>query len=404
MTDSHVPSPGSNPAVIRRKRLTWLAGGLVAAAAIGGIWTVLSDDTLRATDDAYVGGQVVSVTPQVSGTVIRILADNTDRISAGALLVEIDPTDAKVELASAEAQLAQAVRSVRGLYASDARFNADIRVRQADINKARADLAKARADFRERQSIAGTGAVSAEDVRHAADAVHIAEAVLASAEAALGSAEQARAQALAQVDGLGAVLDTHPTVQNAAQRVRAATLAVERTRIPAPVSGMVAQRMVQLGRRVAPGDRLMAVVPLDRLWVDANFKEIQLKGVCPGQPATVTADIYGKAVVYHGHVEDMEAGTGAAFALLPAQNATGNWIKVVQRVPVRIGLDPTELARNPLRIGMSAKVEINAGVCDPKLAMERKPKTDDNAVLYEAQAAAADTRVSDIVAANIGGR
>lgn len=397
------PVPASdNRAALRRKRLIGLAGVLALAAAAWGGWTWLAGGALRTTDDAYVGGHVVSVTPQVSGTVIRVLADDTDRVEAGALLVEIDPTDAKTELAAAEAQLAQAVRSARGLYADDARFDADIRNREADLARTRADLAKVRADFRERRAIASTGAVTGEEVRHAEDAVHIGDAATAAAEAALASAIQAKARAHAQVDG--ATLRTQPAVEAAAERVRAAILALERTRIVAPVAGMVALRSVQLGRRVAPGDRLMAVVPLDRLWVDANYKETQLKGVCPGQPAMVTADLYGSSVAYHGRVEDIEAGSGAAFALLPAQNATGNWIKVVQRVPVRIGLDPKDLARAPLRIGLSTTVEIDAGDCDPKAAAERKPEKDDDAALYEAQSATADARVAAIIAANVGER
>jgi membrane fusion protein (multidrug efflux system) len=402
MTEPSPVPPKDNRAAVRRKRLKWLAGAAVLAAGAWGSWSWLNGGGVRTTDDAYVGGHVVSVTPQISGTVIRILADNTDRVEAGTLLVEIDPTDAKTELADAEAQLGQAVRAVRGLYADDARYDADIRARQADLAKARADLTKGRADFRERQAIAKTGAVTGEEVRHAEDAVHIGEAATAATEAALASAIQAKARAHAQVEN--ATLRTQPTVEAAAERVRAAVLTLERTRIFAPVSGMVAQRSVQLGRRVAPGDRLMAVVPLDRLWIDANYKETQLKGVCPGQPATVTADVYGTSVVYHGRVEDIEAGSGVAFALLPAQNATGNWIKVVQRVPVRVGLDPKELAHAPLRIGMSTTVEIDAGACDPRAADERKPKKDDDAALFESQSAAADARVDDIIAANIGDR
>jgi membrane fusion protein (multidrug efflux system) len=387
MIDTTPSSPKPTSAAVRRKRLIWLTGAVFLAACAWGSWTYFSG-AIRSTDDVYVGSHVVQVTPQVAGTVIRVLADNTDRVAAGSLLVETDPTDAKVELAAAEAQLAQEVRTVRGLYASDARYDAEIRVRQADLNKVRADL-------RERRAIAGTGAVTGEDVRHAADAVR-------SAEATLESANQARAQAFAQIDGT--TLASHPAVQTAAQRVREAVLAVERSRIAAPVSGMIAQRTVQLGRRVAPGDRLMAVVPLDQLWVDANFKEVQLKGVCPGQSATVTADIYGKSVVYHGRVEDIEAGTGAAFALLPAQNATGNWIKVVQRVPVRVSIDQTDLTCHPLRIGMSTKVEIKTGPCDPQSAANRKPKIDDASALYDAQAAAADARVAEIIAASTGVR
>jgi len=386
MTDTNQSQADLSPSAVRRKRLTLVAGVLVIGAIAWGAWVLFSNGAERSTDDAYVGGQVVQVTPQVTGTVTRVFADNSDRVVAGAPLVEIDPADAKIELSAAEAQLAQAVRTVRGLYASDARYDADIGVRQTELDRARADLSA-------RKAIAGTGAVTGEDVRHAADAVH-------QAEAALKSAQEMRNQALTQI--VGSTVATHPTVQAAAQRVRAAELAVRRSIIVAPVSGMVAQRMVQLGRRVAPGDRLMAVVPLDDLWVDANFKEVQLKGVCPMQPAKVTADIYGKSVVYNGHVEDVEAGTGSSFALLPAQNATGNWIKVVQRVPVRISLDPADLARNPLRIGMSTEVSITVGNCDPKVYTDRKPKTDDASTLYDAQAAAADARVREIVAANLG--
>lgn len=405
MNDTSSPSLKVPPrATIRRKRLILLTCILVVASGAWGGWTLLSGNTIRTTDDAYVGGHVVPITPQISGTVTRILADNTDRISAGSLLAEIDSTDAKTELTAAEAQLAQAIRTVRSLYANDARFEADTRARRADFDKARADLEKVQADLRERREIAGTGAVTGEDVRHAADAVRMAEAALASSQAILESAKQARLQTLALVDGKGATLVSHPAVQAAGQRVRAAALAVERCKLLAPVSGMVVQRTVQPGRRVAPGDRLMAVVPLDRLWVDANLKETQLKGVCSGQPATVTVDVYGKSVVYHGHVEDVEAGTGAAFALLPAQNATGNWIKVVQRIPVRIRLDPNELARAPLRIGMSTKVNIDVSSCDSGAVTRRQPKKDDVAALYEAQSAAADARVAKIIAANIGRR
>jgi len=386
MTDTQTSQAPSSPSTIRRKRLTVVAGIVALGAIAWGVWSLLSNDAERYTDDAYIGGQVVQVTPQVTGTVTRVFADNSDRVVAGAPLVEIDPADAAIELSTAEAQLAQAVRTVRGLYAGDARYDAEIAVRQADLDRARAD-------FGARKAIAGTGAVTGEEVRHAADTLH-------AAEAALQSAQAMHAQALTQI--AGATVATHPTVQAAAQRLRAAELAVRRSIIVAPVSGMVAQRMVQLGRRVSPGDGLMAVVPLTQLWVDANFKEVQLKGVCPRQPATITADIYGKSVVYHGQVEDVEAGTGSSFALLPAQNATGNWIKVVQRVPVRISIDSADLARNPLRIGMSAEVRITTGQCDPKTDAGRKPQVDDAASLYDAQAADADARVKAIIVANLG--
>lgn len=354
MTDTST-SPAVNPAAVRRKRLLLFAGGLgIFALGLGG-YTWLSDGNSRSTDDAYVNGDIVAVTPQVTGTVTRIGVDNSDRVTAGTPLVEIDPTDARVELASAEADLARAVRNVRGLFATDARMNAEIGVAQANLDKARADL-------QQRQAIAGTGAVTGEDVRHARDAVR-------SAEASVTAAREARAQARALTNGT--TLASHPDVQAAAERVRAAALALARVRVVAPVGGMIAQRSVQLGRRIAPGERLMAVVPLDKLWVDANFKEVQLDGICPGQTAIVTADVYGSHVTYHGTVNDIEAGSGAAFSLLPAQNATGNWIKVVQRVPVRIWLDPAEIMKHPLRIGMSTDVEVDTHSCPSGRSVQR---------------------------------
>jgi membrane fusion protein, multidrug efflux system len=383
---SDKPVPPADPVAVRRKRLVLFAGVAVVVAGAWGASRLLSDPSRRSTDDAYVGGHVVQVTAQVAGTVTRISADDTDRVGAGDLLVELDGADAGIELTAAAARLAQAVRNVRGLFASDARFDAEVRVRQTE-------LFKAQYDFKSRQKIASAGAVTGEEVRHAADAVR-------TAQAALALAERARAEAMTRTNG--ATLISNPAVQIAAERVRAAALAVERTHIASPLGGMVAQRSVQLGRRVSPGDRLMAVVPLDRLWVDANFKEVQLKGVCPGLPAKVTADLYGRKVVYHGRVQGVEAGTGAAFALLPAQNATGNWIKVVQRVPVRIGLESAELLRNPLRLGMSTEVEVEAGDCDPK-APSRPPAVSDAAELYADQSRAADAAVNRIIAQNVRG-
>ncbi|MBO9695352.1 MAG: efflux RND transporter periplasmic adaptor subunit [Sphingopyxis sp.] len=387
MSDTSSEGATPVPAAIRRKRLLWFGGGIAVVACGWGLYTLFSGSDLRSTDNAYVGGHIVQVTPQVAGTVTRVLADNTDLVPAGTPLVEIDPADARVELAAAEAELAQAVRNVRGLFAADARYGAEITVAQAGLDKARAD-------WRERKAIAASGAVTGEEVRHAGDAVR-------TAEASLASARQARIEALAQISGSS--LASHPGVRAAAERVRAAALTVERSHILAPASGMIAQRSIQLGHRAAPGEALMAVVPLDRLWIDANFKEVQLKGICPGQPATVTADVYGRSVVYHGRVVGMEAGTGAAFALLPPQNATGNWIKVVQRVPVRIALDPVELARKPLRIGMSTEVTIDAGHCDRRAAPRRTAQVGGTDI-YDAQAKAADRRVAAVIAANIDAR
>jgi membrane fusion protein (multidrug efflux system) len=386
MNDTTSPSVAPDPATVRRKRLLILGGCLTALAIGWGSHVLLSGDNSRSTDDAYVNGHVIAITPQVAGAVIRIEADNSDRVVVGATLVEIDPTDAKLALASAEAELARATRNVRGLFAVEARFDAEIRVAQAKLDKARADL-------KARQAIAGTGAITGEELRHASDDV-------LSAEASLQSAREARAQAFAQTGG--ASLSSHPEVQAAVERVRAAALALARSRIAAPVGGMVAQRSVQLGRRVAPGDRLMSVVPLDELWIEANFKEVELDGICPGQPASVTADIYGSKVTYHGRVDDIEAASGAALALLPAQNATGNWIKVVQRVPVRIHLDAAELAAHPLRIGLSTKVTVDTTRCDPKT--RANSVSAEYMALRDAQTLEADATVARVIAANTGGR
>jgi len=372
---------------VRKKRLAITAVAVILVGAGWGAWHLASDGATRTTDDAYVNGHVAQVTPQVAGVVTRVFADNTDRVAAGAPLVEIDSTDARIELAAAEAQLAQAVRTARGLFAANARYDADVKLRETE-------LAKVQADFQARRALAGTGAVTGEEVRHARDNVSTAQAALAAAK------EQSK-QAHALVDGM--TVESHPTVTAASARVHAAEVALARTVVRAPVGGMIAQRTVQLGRRVAPGDRMMAVVPLERLWVDANFKEVQLDGVCPGQRATVTADIYGKSIVYHGLVEDVEAGSGASFALLPAQNATGNWIKVVQRVPVRIAIAPADLAAHPLRIGMSTVVKIHADACDPKRTASRDRRVDDAAAVYAAEEQSAHERIKAIVAANLGG-
>src|SRR5574337_1024816 len=289
----------------RRKRLLLALSAAFAAAGIayGAHWALVGR-YVEQTDDAYVAGNVVQITPQTAGTVLAIHADDTDFVQAGEPLVQLDEADAKVALDQAEAQLAQTVREVRTLFATS-------------------------------DALAGTGAVSGEELGHARTA-------LAAAEAALGTAREQLASNRALIDHT--TVEQHPNVARAAGRVREAWLAFERASIPAPVTGYVAKRSVQVGQRVAPGAPLMAVIPLDQVWVDANFKEGQLRQMRLGQPVTLTADVYGNKVEYHGKVAGLGAGTGSAFALLPAQNATGNWIKVVQRVPVRVALDAKELA------------------------------------------------------------
>ena len=370
--------------LLRRRRLWGFFSGLAALVVVALIWNELSPRGIESTDDAYIAGNILPVASQIPGTVTHILADNTAEVSAGELLIELDPTDARMDLARARAELLQAIRSARGLFANTERFAADVRLRQVESDKARADLGV-------RQALASSGVISKEELRHAQDAFN-------ASQAALLSAEKMRIQAIAQTDG--STITSNPSVQMATERLRAAALAVERTRVFAPAGGMVAQRNAQVGKRVGTGERLLTIVPLDQLWVDANFKEVQIKDIRPGQSATVTADIYGSSVVYHGKVAGVEAGTGSAFALLPPQNATGNWIKVVQRTPVRILLDPGELRRHPLRVGMSAAVSVDTGEA-ASASPPKRAAVGDVTAFYDAQARAADAVVRETLDAGL---
>ncbi|GAB3551577.1 EmrA/EmrK family multidrug efflux transporter periplasmic adaptor subunit [Noviherbaspirillum agri] len=317
---------------------------LFAAAGLAYLayWAMIAR-YIEETDNAYVQGNVVQVTPQVAGTVRKILADDTAIVKPGQPLVMLDTADADVALAQAEAQLAQTVREVRTLYATQAQAGATLAMRESELARARDDLAR-------RKALAGSGAVSGEEIHHA-------ESAVSTALAAVNAAREQLASGRALTDGT--TVANHPNVQRAVARVQEAMLAQARATLYAPTGGEVAKRNVQVGQRVAPGTPLMAIVPLDALWVDANFKESQLREIRVGQPVKLTADVYGSKVQYDGKVAGFAAGTGAAFSLLPAQNATGNWIKVVQRVPVRITLDPKQLAEHPLRVGLSMRAEVD---------------------------------------------
>jgi membrane fusion protein (multidrug efflux system) len=337
------------PAVgfFQTRRGRWLGIAAVAFGLIGslafGYWYFYGRN-YQDTDDAYVAGDLVNVVSQVSGTVVSIGADETDLVEAGQELVRLDNTDAEIALRDSEARLARAVRQTRTVFANRDQLEAVVAQRRADLNKAQSDLDR-------RKDLTSTGAVSAEELSHARDALSAARDGLVAAEKNLAAS--------AALTGQTGVSD-NPDVQAAATEVERAYLAVRRTSIRAPVSGYVAKRAVQLGERVAPGGQpLLSIVPLERLRVEANFKEVQLSQMRIGQPVSVIADLYGAHVEYHGTVAGLGLGTGAAFALLPAQNATGNWIKVVQRVPVRIALDPKELAAHPLRVGLSTKVQVD---------------------------------------------
>jgi membrane fusion protein (multidrug efflux system) len=337
-------SPNATPPAASGKRKLWLALlgiGVVIGSAAYGAYYITYGQYHESTDDAYVNGNLVELTPQVTGTVNAVNTDDTQIVKVGDPVVTLDPADSRIALLNAEAALGQAVRKVSTLYVNNDYYAANVAQRASD-------LARAQDDLQRRVAVASTGAVSAEDVSHARDAV-------ASAQAALDAARQQAQSNHALTDRTS--VEQHPDVQAAAAKVRDAYLNYARNTLPAPVTGYVAQRSVQVGERVGPGTPLMSIVPLDGVWVDANFKEVQLRRMRIGEPVTMTADVYGSKVKYHGRVIGFSAGTGSAFATLPAQNATGNWIKIVQRLPVRIQFDQKELEAHPLRIGLSMQVD-----------------------------------------------
>ncbi|WP_314374264.1 efflux RND transporter periplasmic adaptor subunit [Sphingomonas paucimobilis] len=388
MSDTEAATPAMQSSIggkpkARRMGLTILVIVVVLAAIVWAVFHFLLAKPEEETDDAYVAGDVVSITARDPGTVLAIHADNTQTVKAGAPLLDLDPATADVGLASAAAQLAQAVRSTRADFTK-------VNQSGAAIVQAQAELARAQSDYARRRGAAAEGAVSGEELSHAADAVKVATANLN-----LARAQAAQARTAVQ----GTQVGNNPAVMAAIAAYRRAAITRNHMHIIAPIDGVVAQRTVQVGQQVAAGTPLMAVVPLDRLWVDANFRETQLKDIRIGQPATITADMYGGKIVYHGKVIGLGAGSGNAFALLPPQNASGNWIKIVQRVPVRIGLNANELRQNPLRVGLSATVTVDtADQRGPRIGTAatqayRTPATDANDPAVEA-------RIARIIAAN----
>jgi membrane fusion protein, multidrug efflux system len=387
----------------RRKALSTLAAIVVVAGAGWGAYEWLVASHYESTDNAYVQGNVIQITPQITGTVMSIMADDTDFVKAGQPLVRLDPADARVALDQAEAALAQTVRQVRTLYLNNGSLAAQVALREADIVKARSDIARAEDDLQRRKALSGNGAVSKEELNHAETALSNAKSALSAAQAGVTAAKEQLASNQSLTEGTS--VQQHPSVLAAAAKVREAYLATQRVDIPAPVDGYVAKRTVQLGQRVAAGTPMMSVVPLDQVWVDANFKEVQLRSIRLGQPVKLTADVYGTKVQYSGKVEGLGVGTGAAFALLPAQNATGNWIKVVQRVPVRIALDAEQLKANPLRVGLSMDAEVDVSSKDGQmLATAPRPKALSQTQVYSALDRGADAEVQRIIAANLGSK
>ncbi|MBC8732124.1 EmrA/EmrK family multidrug efflux transporter periplasmic adaptor subunit [Paraburkholderia sp. UCT2] len=369
----------------RKRMMTLLVIVILIAAVAYGLYYFLVARFHEDTDDAYVSGNVVQITPQVTGTVIAVNADDTQVVKAGDPLVVLDPADARVALEQAEANLAQVVRQVRGLFADDSQYEARVAASQADLSRAQDDLKR-------RMTVAQTGAVSQEEISHARDSVK-------SAQAALDAAKQQLAANRALT--ANTTIADHPNVQAAAAKLRDAYLNHARNTLPAPVTGYVAKRSVQVGQRVSPGSPLMAIVPLHDVWVEANFKEVQLKHMRIGQPVELTADVYGSSVPYHGKVVGFSAGTGSAFSLLPAQNATGNWIKVVQRLPVRISLDPQELEKHPLRIGLSMQADVNIKD-DTGGQLGQAPSTVYQTNVFDKYGAEADAEIARIISENAG--
>jgi len=349
------------------------------------LWTFVFS-TREKTDNAYVGGNQVALSSQVPGTVVAILTDDTQHVTAGQVLVKLDPTDADVRLRQTSSALAQAVRQVRQQNASVSEADATIAAREVDLRKAEADLKR-------HIPLVAAQAESPETVQHMRDSV-------AQAQAALNAAKAQAKSARASVEGTD--IANNPAVMQARANFRSAWIAAQRNTIVAPVSGYVAQRSVQLGASIVPGQQLMTIVPLHDLWIDANFKENQLRHIRIGQPVKISTDLYGGSAEYHGKVIGLGAGTGSVFSLLPAQNATGNWIKVVQRVPVRIALDNNELDQHPLRVGLSTDVTVDiTNDKGPALASAPTQPAAQTSV-YDEVAAQADAEAEKIIRANLG--
>jgi membrane fusion protein (multidrug efflux system) len=362
----HTPHPKQ-----RRRMLTILGAVVLIGVGLYAIYTLLFAGHSVSTDNAYVGADSAEVTPLVSGPVAKVLVLETQVVKAGDPLVVLDDSDAKIAVAQAQAALGEAERKVQGYFANDTALVGQVTARKADIqrtealvNSAKSDLERATTDLQRRQALISSGAVSGDELTIAQNRLDQAKAALASAQAANA---QARATLVTAIGSrkinaaliAGGDVNSNPEVLAARAKLQSAELALKRTTLYAPYDGVISRKNVQVGQQVEVGKPLMLVVPIQAAYVDANFKEVQLEDVHPGQPVTLTSDLYGGSVKFHGKVRGFAGGTGSAFSLIPAQNASGNWIKVVQRVPVRIDLDPAELAKHPLRIGLSMKAVID---------------------------------------------
>ena len=388
---------------------------VVVIAIIAGVMYYLNGRWYESTDDAYVQGNIIQITPQVGGTVVGIFADDGDFVHAGDTLIRLDQTEAEVALNEAKAALAKTVREVRSLYsqASGAKATsgaqlAMVQAQESAVKGTKTALDKAQADYNRRQKLVKSGAISEEESAHARDVFLQAQSQY---QSALSQLEATRSQLTASEQNAevsnalvaGTLINQHPDILVAEAKLKAAYLTFVRSTITAPADGYVAKRAAQVGQRVAAGSAMMAVVPLKNVWIYANFKETQMKDMRIGQPVTITSDLYGDDVTYDGVISSLGIGTGSAFALLPAQNATGNWIKIVQRIPVRVEFaKPEQLEKHPLRIGMSMFVEADLHNTDGAvLATGVNPNSKLQTTIYDQQVAAADRLIADIVQQNL---
>ncbi|MEB0225266.1 efflux RND transporter periplasmic adaptor subunit [Pseudomonas sp. 10S4] len=382
-TQTSSPVDPAHPKASYRPQLLLILGIVLLMATLG-IWYLLGLGT-ESTDDAYVDGNIVQVTSQVSGTVTVISGDNTDHVDAHSPLVTLNAVDAEIQFERAKSNLARAVRQARTQYYQVQQLEAEVSQRQNDVNKAQDDV-------RRRSQLAASGAVSREEISHA-------EEVLKNALAGLDGTRHALAVRLAMVDNT--TLRTHPDVLVAAANLRDACIALHRSQIYSPVTGVITKRSVQVGQRINPGVALMSVVPIDQVWVNANFKESQIQDLRIGQPVVLRADAYSRKVIFHGSIVGLDAGTGSAFSLMPAQNATGNWIKVTQRVPVRIALQPQEIADNPLRLGLSMRVSVDTNDTSGQVLNKKTPAQPAYSTnIFENELKDANDVVEQVISAN----
>lgn len=382
MSDAAAKAPAGDPPAVdpdvsaarKAARRIWLQRLVVGLAVVGSLWGgwyYLVNRNRVSTDNAYVNAQMAQITPLVEGPAIEVLVIETQQVKAGDVLVRLDQADARIAVAQAEADLAAAHRRFTQTIATNGALAAQVDASSAGLVQARARLRtaeaefeKARIDLQRREAVAGNGAVSGEELTQARTAYAAASAALDAARGGITEVTSARRAAQGQLaanDALvrGSSVETDPAVRAAKARLDAALLALERAEIRAPVAGVVSRLQVQIGQRLTPGQTIMTIIPIEQLYVDANFKEGQLGRVRVGMPVELTSDLYGGDVVYRGTVVGLAGGTGSSMAVIPAQNATGNWIKTVQRLPVRIALDPAELRRHPLRVGLSMEAAID---------------------------------------------